>query len=181
MLAGVAEAAAAFQAKAAKETSSAAMFGSRAELGADYIYQRSCGAALGILGNTKEEACYASQQTEPDSTVLSGVHDWTMRFAPGQLPPVNEFWSITMYSLPKRFLVPNAINRYSIGDRTPGLKADDDGGLTLYLQSESPGADKESNWLKTPKGPFFFVARFYGPKAETISDRWSLPPLTEIR
>lgn len=179
MQAGVAEAAAAFQAKAAKETSSIAMFGSRAELGSDYIYQRSCGAALGILGNTKEEAIYGSQQTEPDGTVLSGVHNWTMRFPAGQWPPVSEFWSITMYSLPDRFLVPNAINRYSIGDRTPGLKADADGGLTLYLQPESPGADKESNWLPTPRGPFFFAGRFYGPKAEALDGRWSLPKLVK--
>ena len=177
MRAGVAEAAVAFQAKAAKETSSVAMFGSRAELGPDYIYQRSCGAALGILGNTKEEAIYGSQQTEPDGTVLSGARDWKMRFAPGQWPPVNEFWSITMYSLPDRFLVPNPINRFSIGDRTPGLKADSDGGLTIYLQSESPGPDKESNWLPTPKGPFFFAGRFYGPKAEAIDGRWTLPRL----
>jgi hypothetical protein len=153
------------------------MFGSRAELGADYIYQRSCGAALGILANTKEEAFYASQQTEPDGTVLSGTADWTMRFLPGQWPPVTQFWSITMYSLPERFLVPNPINRYSIGDRTRGLQADSDGGLTIYLQSENPGPDRESNWLPTPKGPFFFAARFYGPKAEVLDGRWSLPKL----
>jgi hypothetical protein len=177
MVAGIGEAAAAFQARAAKETSSAAMFGSRAELGADYIYQRSCGAALGILGNTKEEAIYGSQQTEPDGTVLDGRHDWTMRFAPGEWPPVNEFWSITMYALPDRFLVPNPINRYSIGDRTPGLKADADGGLTIYLQAENPGPDKESNWLPTPRGPFFFAGRFYAPKAEALDGRWKLPPL----
>jgi hypothetical protein len=180
MLAGIAEAAAAFQARAAKETSSAAMFGSRAELGSDYIYQRSCGAALGILGNTKEEAIYGSQQTEPDGTVLSGAHRWRMRFAPGQLPPVNEFWSITMYSLPDRFLVPNPIDRYSIGDRTPGLQYDPDGGLTLYLQADSPGPDKDSNWLPTPRGPFFFAGRFYGPTAEALDGRWVLPPLEKI-
>jgi hypothetical protein len=177
MRAGVAEAAAAFQAKAAKETSSVAMFGTRAELGPDYIYQRSCGAALGILGNTKEEAIYASQQTEPDGKVLDGGHDWVLHFAPGQWPPVAGFWSITMYGLPERFLVPNPINRFSIGDRTPGLKADADGGLTIYLQSENPGPDKQSNWLPTPKGPFFFVGRFYGPKAEALDGRWSLPKL----
>lgn len=177
MLAGVGEAAAAFQAKAAKETSSAAMFGTRAELGGDYIYQRSCGAALGILGNTKEEAIYASQQTEPDGKVLDGSHDWVLRFAAGQWPPVDQFWSITMYALPERFLVPNPINRFSIGDRTPGLQADADGGLTIYLQSENPGPDRESNWLPTPKGPFFFVGRFYGPKAEALDGRWSLPKL----
>ena len=180
MLAGIAEAAAAFKSKAAKETSSAAMFGSRAELGADYIYQRSCGAALGILANTKEEAFYASQQTEPDGTLLSGVHDWTIRLEPGQWPPVNQFWSITMYSLPDRFLVPNPIDRYSIGDRTPGLQYDPDGGLTLYLQADSPGPDKDSNWLPTPRGPFFFAGRFYGPTAEALDGRWVLPPLEKI-
>lgn len=177
MLAGISEAAAAFQARVAKETSSAALFGSRAELGADYVYRRSCAALLGILGNTKEEAIYLSQQTEPDGTVLDGRHDWVMRFSAGQWPPVTLFWSITMYSLPDRFLVPNVINRFSIGDRTPGLKADADGGLTLYLQSENPGPDKQSNWLPTPKGPFYFVGRFYGPKAEALDGRWKLPPL----
>jgi hypothetical protein len=180
MLAGIAEAAAAFQARAAKETSSAALFGSRAELGADYVYRRSCGAALGILGNTKEEAIYGSQQTEPDGTLLSGAHKWRMRFAPGQLPPVNEFWSITMYALPDRFLVPNPINRYSIGDRTPGLQYDADGGLTLYLQADNPGPEREANWLPTPKGPFFFAGRFYAPRAEALDGRWTLPPLEKM-
>jgi hypothetical protein len=177
MRAGVAEAAAAFQAKASKETSSAALFGSRAELGEDYIYRRSGGASLGILGNTKEEAIYLSQQTEPDGTVLDGRNDWVLRFPAGQWPPVTLFWSITMYALPDRFLVPNPINRFSIGDRTPELQADADGGLTIYLQSESPGIDKESNWLPTPKGPFFFVGRFYGPKTEALDGRWTLPKL----
>lgn len=181
MRAGVAEAAAAFKAKASRETSSAALFGSRAELGADYIYRRSGGAALGILGNTKEEAIYLSQQTEPDGTVLDGRHDWVLHFPAGQWPPVTLFWSITMYELPERFLVPNPINRFSIGDRTPGLKPDEDGGLTIYLQSENPGPDKQSNWLPTPKGPFFFVGRFYGPKAEALEGRWTLPPLTKVR
>jgi hypothetical protein len=180
MQAGIADAAAAFQAKAARESSSAALFGTRAELGPDYIYSRSCGAALGILGNTKEEAIYASQQTEPDGTLLDGNHHWVLRFAPGQWPPVDQFWSITMYALPERFLVPNPINRFSIGDRTPGLKADADGGLTIYVQSESPGPDKESNWLPTPKGPFFFVGRFYGPRAEALDGRWALPPMVKI-
>jgi hypothetical protein len=180
MLAGIGEAAAAFQARAAKETSSAALFGTRAELGADYIYSRSCGAALGILGNTKEEAIYASQQTEPDGTMLDGRHDWVLRFAPGQWPPVDQFWSITMYALPERFLVPNTINRFSIGDRTPKLKADADGGLTIYLQAENPGPDKQSNWLPTPKGPFFFVGRFYEPKPQALDGRWKLPPLVKL-
>jgi hypothetical protein len=179
VVAGIAEAAAAFHAKAAKETDSMKVFGTREQLGADYIYNRNVGAALGVLGNTKEEAIYASQQTEPDGKPLDGLCKWSLRFAPGALPPVNEFWSITMYALPERGLVPNAINRYSLGDRTPGLKADPDGGLTIWFQHESPGAERESNWLPTPRGPFYFVARLYGPRAEALNGQWKLPPLVK--
>jgi hypothetical protein len=179
MEAGIAEAAAAFQSRAATETDSSKLFGSRQELGPDYIYYRACGAMLGVLGNTKEEAFYASQQTEPDGTPLDGLRNWHMRFAPGEWPPVDFFWSITMYALPDRGLVPNPINRYSIGDRTPGLKADSDGGLSIWFQHESPGPEREPNWLPTPAGPFFFAARLYGPKAAALDGRWKLPPLVK--
>jgi hypothetical protein len=176
---GVAEAAAELKAKAITEKSSADLFGTREFLGADYVYRRNVGAMLGIYGNSKDEALYASQQTDKAGKVLDGSRNWLLRFEPGQLPPVNEFWSITMYGLPDRFLVANPINRYSIGDRTPGLKLGADGSLEIYLQSESPGKDRESNWLPTPKGPFFFVGRFYGPKATALRGEWSLPPLIE--
>jgi hypothetical protein len=176
---GIAEAAAEFQARAAKETDSMKLFGTREQLGADYIYNRNAGAALGVLGNTKEEAIYASQQTEPDGAPLDGRKHWSLRFAPGEWPPVDFFWSITMYALPDRGLVPNAIGRYSLGDRTPGLAPDADGGLTIWMQHETPGPDRESNWLPTPAGPFYFVARLYGPKAEALDGRWRLPPLVK--
>ncbi len=180
MEAGIAEAATDFQAKASKETDSMMVFGSREQLGSDFIYNRNVGAALGVLGNTKEEAIYASQQTEPDGTPLDGLCKWSLRFAPGALPPVDFFWSITMYALPDRGLVPNALHRYSLGDRTPGLKYDADGGLTIWLQHDSPGADRESNWLPTPPRPFYFVARLYGPKAEALNGQWTLPPLVKL-
>ena len=176
---GVAEAAAELKAKALTEKSSADLFGTREFLGADYVYRRNVGAMLGIYGNSKDEALYGSQQTDKAGKVLDGSRTWLLRFEPGQLPPVSEFWSITMYGLPDRLLVANPINRYSIGDRTPGLKLGADGSLEIYLQSESPGKDRESNWLPTPKGPFFFVGRFYGPKATALRGEWSLPPLIE--
>lgn len=181
IVAGITKAAAAFEAKASKETDSMKVFGSREQLGADYIYNRNVGAALGVLGNTKEEAIYASQQTEPDGSPLDGAKSWSLRFAPGALPPVDFFWSITMYALPDRGLVPNAINRYSLGDRTPGLTPDADGGLTIWLQHDSPGPAREPNWLPTPAGPFNFFVRLYGPKAEALDGRWRLPPLTKVR
>jgi hypothetical protein len=180
MAAGIAEAATAFQAKASRETDSSKLFGTREQLGADYLYNRGVGAMLGVLGNTKEEAFYASQQTEPDGTPFDGRKSWALRFAPGQWPPVEFFWSITMYTLPDRGLVPNPINRYSIGDRTAGLKPDPDGGLTIWLQQDNPGAERESNWLPTSAGPFFFVARLYGPKPQVLDGRWSLPPLMKF-
>jgi hypothetical protein len=166
---------------AIKQKDSRLFFGTRAELGNDYIINRSTGAMLGIYGNSKEEAVYASQQTEPNGSLLDGRKRWLLRFEPGKLPPVDLFWSITMYNLPQRLLVDNPINRYSIGDRTEGLKYGTDGSLEIYIQSENPGPDKVSNWLPAPAGPFYFVGRFYGPQATAIDGRWTLPPLIELK
>jgi len=166
---------------AAVQKDSKKLFGTREQLGNDYVMNRSLGAMLGIYGNTKEEAVYASQQTDPEGKVLDGNRKWLLRFAPGQLPPADLFWSITMYNLPQRLLVDNPINRYSIGDRSQGLKKNADGSMDIYLQSTDPGGDKTSNWLPTPKGPFFFVARFYGPRSNLIDGSWSLPPLIELK
>jgi hypothetical protein len=178
---GVAASAKELKETALTQTDSKAFFGTREELGRDYIMERSMGAMLGIYGNTKEEAVYASQQTGPDGKVLDGTKHWVLRFATGELPPANEFWSITMYKLPERLLCENPIDRYSISDRTAGLQQGADGSLEIYIQNENPGPDKASNWLPAPDGPFFFVARFYGPKASLIDGTWKLPPLIEAR
>ena len=137
------------------------------------------GAMLGIYGNSSAEAFYASQQTGPDGQVLDGRRKWLLRFPAGQLPPVSQFWSITMYKLPERLLVENPIQRYSIGDRTQGLKRGADGSLEIYLQHENPGPAKVSNWLPAPAGPFFFVGRLYGPGPSALSGQWQLPALQE--
>jgi len=179
--AGVAEAAQALKTKALAQTSSRGFFGTRQELGPDYLTYRSMGAMLGIYGNSDAEAIYASQQTGPDGQLLDGRRKWVLRFPAGQLPPVSEFWSITMYTLPQRLLSPNPINRYSIGDRTPGLRYGADGSLEIVLQAENPGPAKASNWLPAPAGPFFFVARLYGPKQAVLSGAWKLPALLEVK
>ena len=176
---GVADGSKQLKEQALAQTSSKELFGTRDELGPDYVMKRSMAAMLGIYGNTKQEAIYGSQQTSPDGKVLDGNKRWVLRFEPGQLPPVNIFWSITMYNLPERFLVENPINRYSIGDRTAGMKKGPDGSLEVYMQNDNPGPDKLSNWLPTPKGPFFFVARLYGPKQPVMDGTWQLPPLVE--
>jgi hypothetical protein len=178
---GVASAVKDLKAKALTQTSSQGFFGTRGELGSDYLTFRAMGAMLGIYGNSSAEAFYASQQTGPDGKLLDGRRRWVMRFEPGQLPPVTEFWSVTMYKLPERLLVENPIQRYSIGDRTAGLKLGADGSMEIYIQSENPGADKVSNWLPAPAGPFFFVARLYGPKGPVLKGTWRLPRLMEVK
>jgi hypothetical protein len=174
---GIAQASDELKKFAAEQTDSSAFFGTREFLGADYIMKRNAGAMLGIYANSKEEAVYGAYQMDANGQPLDGGKRWTLRFEPGQLPPTSLFWSITMYRLPERFLVDNPINRYSIGDKTSGLKQAADGSLTIYIQHNSPGPDKESNWLPTPNGPFFMASRYYGPKAELLNGTWKQPVL----
>jgi hypothetical protein len=127
--------------------------GSRAFLSGRYIYRMA--AVIGIYGNSKEEAFYPLYFIDSDKQNLDGANRYMVRFPPGQLPPVNAFWSLTMYELPASLLYANPLNRYLINaPMLPNLKRDADGGITLYVQHESPGADKESNWLPAPSGPF---------------------------
>jgi hypothetical protein len=94
------------------------------------------------------------------------------------LPPVNAFWSLTLYELPSSLLFANALNRYLINSpMLPNLKRDPDGGITLFVQNESPGNGKEANWLPAPKGPFFMVMRLYWPKPAALTGKWKAPPL----
>jgi len=113
---------------------------------------------------------------------LNGANRYTVRFAPRQLPPVNAFWSLTMYEMPKSLLVANPINRYLINSpMLPELQKDADGGLTLLIQNESPGKDKEANWLPAPKGPFMMAMRLYWPKEEAVEGKWTAPPAQQVK
>jgi hypothetical protein len=152
-------------------------FGTREFLGNDYLMRMSS-AVLGIYGNSKEEANYPAYFTDSEGKPLDAASNrYTVRFAPGELPPVNSFWSLTMYELPASLLTENPINRYLINSpMEPGLDRDADGGVTLYIQYESPGKDKEANWLPAPKGPFFMIMREYWPKPEALDGRWKAPP-----
>lgn len=179
---GMADAWAAF--KEYKETeldtgkkTSADGFGTRAALKNDYMSRMSA-AVLGIYGNSKDEALYPVYFVDSGNQKLDGTDRYTLRFAPGQLPPVNAFWSLTLYELPASLLYANPLNRYLINSpMLPSLKQDADGGITLYVQNESPGAEQESNWLPAPKGPFFAVLRLYWPKPEALDGQWKAPPL----
>jgi len=161
----------------AKEVSSGDVFGTREYLQNNYLY-RMAAAVLGIYGNSKQEAIYPIYTVDAEGQALHGANRYILRFAPGELPPVNAFWSLTMYELPASLLVANPLNRYLLNSpMLPQLKRDAGDGLTLFIQNESPGKDGEANWLPAPKGPFLMVLRLYWPKPEAFEGKWTAPLL----
>src|SRR5262249_18338272 len=133
----------------------------------DHYLLRADVARTALAALSPEEAVDFQTQEDSQGRPLTGQHKYLLRFAKGQLPPVDAFWSVTMYStVPDRFLVANPINRYSIGDRTRGLHYAPDGALDLYLQHESPGKENEANWLPAPAGEFSLIFRAFLPRKE---------------
>jgi hypothetical protein len=166
---------------AAHEVTSNDVFGTREHLKNNYLY-RMTAAILGIFGNTAAEAMYPMYSVDADGQPLTGAKRYTCRFEPGQLPPVNAFFSLTMYDLPESLLVANPINRYLINSpMLPQLKRDPDNGLTIYIQNASPGADLESNWLPAPAGPFMVAMRLYWPKDEALNGTWTPPSVVAVK
>jgi len=152
------------------------LFGTRQAMNNNYLYRWL--GTIGIYGNSKQEAIYPVYRVDSEGQKLDGINRYTLRFAPGELPPVNAFWSLTMYRLPESLLVANPINRYLINSpMLPELKKDSDGGLTLYIQNESPGKAMEPNWLPAPKGPFAMYMRLYWPKEAASDGTWKAPKL----
>ncbi len=157
------------------KVTSAQLFGTKDDLKGNYLY-RMAGAVLGIYGNTAAEAIYPNFSNDATGAPLTGANNYTFRFPSGQLPPVNAFWSLTMYELPASQLVPNPIKRYLINSpMLPSLVADPDGGYTFYIQNSSPGIDREANWLPAPEGPFALVLRLYWPKPDALNGTWKAP------
>lgn len=161
------------------QITSSDLFGSRDHLKGNLLY-RYAGANMGIFGNSAEEAVYLSYFTDGQGQPVNGAsHDYTLHFAEGQLPPAKAFWSLTMYDGASKLLVENPIHRYLINSRMlESLKPDPDGGITLYVQHDSPGAAKESNWLPAPDGPFYAVLRLYMPGPEVANGTWKQPMLS---
>jgi len=133
--------------------------------------KRAAVAKAGIFGNDAEEASYPLTRVDGDGDTLDGSkHNYTLTFPANALPPVNAFWSVTMYDGVTQLLIKNPIDRYLINSpMLPKLKRNADGSLTLYIQHASPGADKESNWLPAPNGPIYMVLRLYWPKTKQPS------------
>lgn len=155
-------------------------FGSREFLKNDYL-ARMNSAALGIYGNSKEEAIYPIYFTDADGQPLSGKHRYQLRFAKDQLPPVNSFWSLTMYQLPESLLSSNEIDRYLINSTMlDTLVRNKDGSITLYIQHEKPSTELINNWLPAPAADFFTAMRLYWPKPEALDGTWQAPKIKRM-
>ena len=150
---------------------------------------RAAAAKGGIYGNDAVEAMYPMTRADVDGDVLDGSkHNYTLTFPAGQPPPVNSFWSVTMYDGKSQILIENPINRYLINSpMLPEMKKNEDGSLTLHIQKDNPGADKESNWLPAPNGTIYLVMRLYWPKTEAASvlpageGAWKPPGIVKVK
>lgn len=145
--------------------------------GTDYLQRASIWAG-GPLANFAEDSLYPSALLDADGKPLDGGKGrYTPRFPAGQLPPAEFFWSVTMYDWKSGMLVKNPIDRYSVGNRTRGLDYGKDGSLTLFVQKDSPGQERDANWLPAPDAPFYLSLRLYGPKPAALYGDWKPPPL----
>jgi len=162
--------------RARRVRSSAELFGSREFLRDDHL-TRAVAAMLGILGNAGEEYLGLGWQADANGQAFDGRRRYRIRFAPGQLPPVDAFWSITVYTQ-ERLLYANALKRYVINTvMLPTLQRDADGAITLDVQHDSPGPDRERNWLPAPATAFGLTFRAYLPQQAIRSGQWTAPPV----
>jgi len=150
--------------------------------GTNYM-KRAVVAAYGWPANREKDAVYSYTEVDSEGKKLTGANKYTLTFPKGQTPPINGFWSITMYEIDQGWwFVPNALNKFTVSPRN-ALKYNDDGSLTLYFQNESPGKDKEANWLPAPKGEFIPMLRMYWPKekgSSILDGTWKVPPVKKV-
>jgi hypothetical protein len=142
------------------------------------LLMRATTAFKGLGALSAEETIYAMADFDSAGLPLTGAQAYTLHFPPGQLPPADAFWSVTLYG-EDRYFAANAIGRYAIGDRTEGLLLDDDGGLTLNIQHQAPPG-REPNWLPTPAGSFYLILRCYQPREALLTGRYAIPPVQRV-
>ncbi len=145
----------------------------------NYYLKRAVVAQLGLGANLPEDAIYPMNLVDDTGKPLDGANKYTLHFDKGAAPPVNAFWSITLYDS-DGFQVANPLNRFAVSSYMP-FKTNVDGSLDLYFQNESPGENKEANWLPAPKGAFNVCMRLYGPKAEALTGKWNPPPVMRVQ
>ena len=157
-------------------------FGDRAFYHGDYTL-RAAAALAGIYGNDAVEALYPLALADSTGAKLDGSKsNYTITFPADAYPPVNAFWSVTMYDGKTQLLIENPINRYLINSpMLPNMKKSADGSLTIYIQNKSPGKDKEANWLPAPDGPIYMVMRLYWPKEEALNGTWKPAPIVRVQ
>jgi hypothetical protein len=144
----------------------------------NYYLKRAIVAQLGLGANLPEDAIYPLNLADEIGKPLDGANQYTIHFDKGNAPPVRAFWSVTLYDA-DGFQVANVLNRFAVSSWMP-FKYNADGSLDLYLQSDSPGKDKEANWLPAPKGPFNLTMRLYSPQADALTGRWNPPPVKKV-
>jgi hypothetical protein len=145
----------------------------------NYYLKRAIVAMAGLGANQPDDAIYPLNVADADGKPVVAENDYILHFEKDELPPVDAFWSLTMYDA-EGFQVANPINRFAIGDRD-ALKYNADGSLDLYVQNRNPGAEKESNWLPTPQsGPLGLTLRLYAPKAQALNGRWNPPAIRRV-
>lgn len=151
-----------------------------ARWGVDYL-SRAATARSNMFDNAPEETRYIYTDFDSAGERLNGAHAYTVTFPPGQTPPVNGFWSLTLYNAAHLFS-PNPLNRYSLGTKSKSMQTSGDGSLTLYVQSSSPGQDRETNWLPAPAGSdFSLYIRAYWPKPAVLDGTWTPPAIRKTK
>jgi hypothetical protein len=145
----------------------------------NYYLKRAIIAQAGLGANVPEDAIYPINLADETGKPLDGANRYTLHFDKNDMPPVNAFWSVTLYDQ-EGFQVANALNRFAVSSWMP-FNYNGDGSLDLYFQNESPGADKEANWLPAPKGPFNLTMRMYAPKSEALTGKWDPPPVARLQ
>ena len=141
----------------------------------NYYLKRAIVAQQGLGANVPEDAIYPLNLVDSTGQPLDGAHDYTLHFEKEQIPPVDGFWSVTLYDN-DGFQVANSLNRFAVSSWMP-FKYNSDGSLDLYFQNESPGADLEANWLPAPEGPFNLTMRLYAPRSDALTGKWNPPPV----
>jgi len=145
----------------------------------NYYLKRAIVAQLGLGANLPQDAIYPLNLGDEHGRPLDGTSDYRIHFEEAELPPVDAFWSITLYDQ-QGYQVANSLNRFALSSWMP-LERNPDGSLELYFQNESPGADKEANWLPAPKGPFNLTMRLYAPKSDALTGKWNPPPVAKVQ
>jgi len=143
----------------------------------NYYLKRAIVTQFGLGANLPEDAIYPLNLGDSEGKPLDGTNNYTIRFDKEQIPPVEAFWSITLYDS-DGYQVANSLNRFAVSSWMP-FKYNADGSLDLYFQNESPGPDKEANWLPAPIGPFTLTMRLYAPKSDALTGKWNPPPITK--